>query len=177
MALIPIFQVVADEYYVDPNWTTDILAGNFVTLSGGYAVRANGNTDSILGVAGDTQSTSSSVTPYATQLIINGAGQKRWTENRVSDFYNETGASGKITIYTSGGKFATDLYGTMVTTATANSLYVGTTGKLTSSTPGGTANVVAKLVAAPTAWPSGVPGTDVSGSTSLGTYITFVLQI
>ena len=34
----------------------------------------------------------------------NGAGS-RWTENRVSDFYDETKASDKITVYNGGGKF------------------------------------------------------------------------
>jgi hypothetical protein len=180
MALIEIYHVVADMYDVDPNWTIDVVEGMLVSqnVTTGHIQVGNGATDRILGVAGDTQSTTTSGTPYAAQLIINGAGQQRWTENRVSDFFNETAASGRITVYNSGGKFATDQYVTTETLPYGHVLYCNTAGLFTETIPVAGATEVGTVVAPPAAWDSGVPGTDLTnGSMTLGTYLTFVLDI
>ena len=116
MALIEIYHVVADMYAVDPDWTSSeaIIEGQWVALETVsitvYAKRATGVSDVVIGVSADTMSTTQAGTPYAAQVLVNPAGQQRWTQNRVSDYFNETLASGRITVYTSGGKFATDRY-------------------------------------------------------------------
>ena len=179
MALIEIFHVVADEYPVDPDWSTpDLLEGLVVRLTqhDGYAARCNA-TSRPIGIAGDTQSNTISSTPYAASLIVNAAGATRQTENRVSDFFKETLASGKMTVYHSGGTFATDLFDVTVDTAVPGDiLYSNATGRLTTTNGGGL--IVATCVAAVKAWPSGVPGVDTTdGSISLGDYVTFKLEI
>lgn len=179
MALIEIYHVVADMYAVDPDWTTAINEGEWVALTTSgtsvYAQRADGSTDRVIGVAGDTMSNTTPGTPYAAQLVVNAAGATRWTQNRVSDFFNETLASGKITVYTGGGKFATDKFVGAGAFAAGTELYVSTAGLLT-SVDAGNSQVVAVSVAAAAAYPSGVPGTDTTdGSLSLGDYLTFIM--
>jgi hypothetical protein len=182
MALIEIYHTVADMYAVDPDWTDTeaIIEGQWVALesvSGNiYAKRADGRTERVIGVAGDTMSNTVSGTPFAASVVVNPAGATRQTENRVSDFFNETLASGKITVYHGAGKFATDMYATGVTFTVGQQCFVTAAGNLTNANAG-TNQVVATCVAPPAAWPSGVPGTDVQGSISLGTYVTFVLTI
>ena len=128
MALIEILHVVADMYPVDPDFTDEIVEGTLLTLdSSGNAAICTRNKRCI-GIAGDSQSNtgvntgnpSSDThpnTPYSASLIINGSGATRVTSNRVSDFYNETLASGKITVYHSGGVFATDLFESTVSSS------------------------------------------------------------
>lgn len=179
MALIEIYHVVADMYAVDPDWTAAeaIIEGQWVALetisSNVYAKRADGSTELVIGVAGDTMSTATAGTPYAAQVLVNPAGATRWTQNRVSDYFNETLASGLITVYTSGGKFATDQYAA-VTFVAGTRLYVDANGDLT-NVDAGNAQVVAICVAPIAMYPSGVPGTDIDGSMSLGNFVTFKL--
>ena len=185
MALIEIQHVVADMYSVDPDWTDAIVEGMLVKLNTSGLIEACDTAgELVLGIAGDTQAdtapaggTGTSNTPYADQLVINANGGTRWTQNRVSDFYDETLASGKITVYQSGGKFATDIYESTVDTALpSNPLYTSANGKLT-TTPGA-GNIVGICTTAAAAWDSGVPGIDTAkGSITLGDYVEFKLTV
>ena len=189
MALIEIYHVVADMYDVDPDSTTTFEEGEFarLTTSGTnvYATVDNASGNAI-GVLADTKSTSAigAGTPYAANLIVNANGATRSTQNRVSDYFDETVGSGKVTIYNSGGKFATDMYETLdgaapVSYTVGAVLETSANGRLcptTFSTHSG--QTVARCVDNPKAWTSGVPGTDTTdNSISLGTYITFLLLI
>src|ERR1035437_4126969 len=104
MALVEVFHVVANEYPVDtssPN--NDIKEGMLVAFNGANGVRRVDAVTGVLGVigiAGDTKSSSAS----AMQGVYPG-----W-QNRVSDSFDETKASAKLTVYSSGGIFATDQY-------------------------------------------------------------------
>jgi len=215
MALIPIYNVVADMYYVDPDWVDNdngpIIEGQWVMLTtitnatgtgmpiedlydsffAVYATVATGAQDTrTIGVAGDTESNTTAGSAYANGTyvagalgaVINSSGARRQLQPRVSDMYNETAASGKITVYHSGGKFATDQLEAGFTTAdtaalVGHELYVGATGKL-QSTDAGNGQIVATLVGPLNAYPSGVPGTDtLDGSMSLGDFLVFKMEI
>lgn len=182
MALIVRHHNIASQFAVDPDHnitTTPIQAGRLVRLdSNSHVQRATGTT--VIGVAGDSLENSTGGTAYAADLVINSAGALRSTQNRVSDGFNETLASGKMTVYHSGGEFYTDQY---VTSPTAGwdtpgvSVYSSAAGLLTTDN-GGSDRVVGFLVKGPTAYPSGVPGTDTTdNSLSLGTFVHFMLQI
>lgn len=185
MALIEIQHVIADMYNVDPDWTDAIVEGMLVKLNAnGYVEACDTAGELVLGVAGDTQAntggaeTGSSNTPYADELVINSNGAKRWTQNRVSDFFDETLASGKLTVYQSGGKFATDIYEDTVDSAVpGNLLYTSDNGKLTTASAGDE-NIVGICTAAVAEWDSGVPGIDTAkGSITLGDYVEFKLTV
>ena len=185
MALIEIYHVVADMYPIAAAQT--IREGMCVRLNAAGEVVPAIATGHVLGIAGDSTVVSASAasksTPYSAQLTIgaNSDGTVRstqWTQNRVSDLYNETLASNKMTVYNSGGKFATDQYDTTVLTfspaGAAGDLFSNAAGLLTNVD--GTGYQVGRCVAAPAAYPSGVPGTDTTdGSLSLGTFITLIL--
>ena len=189
MALVEIYHVVADFYDIDPDETNVIYEGMFAALTtSGTNVyvdidAASGNS---IGVFGDTRSDSAhgAGTPYAANLVINANGSVRSTQNRVSDYFDETSGSGKATVYNSGGKFASDQYETLdgaapVTYTVGAALRVSPNGLLcpTTYTGAGTQSV-ARCVQGPTALSSGVPGTDTSdNSISLGNYVTFLLLI
>jgi len=188
MGLIEIYHVVADVIDVDPDFAVDTIEGMVVglTTSGTKTVvtpSATGGTTNAYGVAGDTQSNSTAGTPYAAGLIVGSHGpvtaptaNTRSTQNRVSDFYNEAAASGKMTVYTAGGKFATDQYDSAVTYAVGDALKVGAVAGIATNAGGGDAFGI--VVEAPSAYPSGVPGTDtVDGSLSLGNFLTFKLTV
>lgn len=178
MALIEIYHVVADMYPVADSQT--IREGMAISLNTDGEAEAANATDVVFGIAGDNTASSSTdankATPYSANLTIGASGaSQKWTENRVSDAYNETLASGKMTVYTGGGKFATDQYAA-VTFAVGEGLYSDANGLLTNVDGGG--SVVGTVVATPTAYPSGVPGTDTTdGSLSLGTFLTFILNV
>jgi len=181
MALIVEYHVIADMY---PVGDTAISAGILVELNAAgnvIPVAGQGNLDT-LGVAGDSAlAAAGQTTAYSAQVTIGADGaNNRWTENRVSDFYDETAASNKITVYHGGGKFwiSSDLIG-----AASGAMVVG--GNLETSATVGCWDVnaltlgaqVGICVAGTTAYPSGVPGTDVDGSITLGDYFAAVLRI
>ena len=174
MALIEIYHVVADMYDVDPHYTGTIIPGQAVTLNANGYIEPTDAGDSIIGVAGDAISTEGEGA-YSADVTVNGAGAVRKTENRVSDGGNETLASGLMTVYTSGGKFQSDQYDAAQAYVPGDQLYAGDAGVLTTEV--GANSVVGTVVAGPAAVASGVPGADVNGSLSLGTFITFVLNI
>jgi hypothetical protein len=183
MALIPEYHVVADMY---PVGATAITAGMLVTLSSGLVVPAATNTDpdqKALGIAGDSKLTSAAqTTPYSDTVVLgaDGAGT-RWTENRVSDFYDETLASQKITVYNGGGKFwiSYDLFDNDAANVAAGNLLKisGSTAGKWAESAGTDDDIVGLAVSAKTMYPMGVPGTDTDGHMSLGYYVNVVLRI
>lgn len=174
MALIEVYHVVADYYDVDPDYTGTIIEGQAVTLDANGYVAPTDAGDAVIGIAGDSISTSGA-TEWSANVTINGAGATKTTENRVANAGDETLGSGKLTVYTSGGKFRSDQYDATQTYAPGDTLYATDDGNLT--TEAATNSVVGTVVEGPSAFPSGVPGTDVDGSISLGTFVTFVLNI
>lgn len=164
MAIIVEYHVVADMY---PVGTTAINAGMLVKLhTDGTVIPTAANSDATIGIAGDSALTAAGqTTPYSDQVVIGAYGaNKKWTSNRVSDFYDETGASDKITVYNGGGKFWTDQY-------TAASITVG--GRLEAAAAGkfvnGSTNTVGIAAGEAKLYPSGVPGTEVSnGDMAIG---------
>lgn len=180
MALIPVYHVVPSYYSVDPDHdavANPILMGQFVALnSSGYVAKAT-HTNAI-GIAGDTIATDSGYTPYAADIIISGGGAVRSTSNRVSDYFDETRGSGKLTVYHSGGEFLTDQWAHpdagWVPGAKA---YSSTLGLITTDTVSASTIQVGRVIHGPEDYPSGVPGTDTSGSMALGQYVQFKLTL
>jgi hypothetical protein len=162
MALIPKFHVVAAERPVAANQT--IAMGQIVSLntSGQVVLCGVGGNNIPYGIAGDTQSTAQSYMPG----IVQG-----W-QNRVSDYFDETKASAKMTVYHSGGEFATDQLAanvaTGITTVTMQALYANNGMLDTADQAGGTTYPVARILTIPGNYPSGVPGTDLNGDQALG---------
>lgn len=173
MALIEEFHVVADHFPVNSS-VTNLIEGMFVKLnSSGEVIKGTGaSAERCIGVAGDTKSTSTSGLP-ATNSSSMGA-----FVNRVSDSFDETRASGRCTVYHSGGKFASNQYeaAPVISYAVGLPLYCSANALVTTdaSTSG---QIVATIVAVPAAQESGVPGIDVHGSLTLGNYIEFKLEI
>lgn len=181
MALIPVYHVVPSYYAVDPDHdavNNPILMGQFVTIDNHAYVTKATHTNA-LGIAGDSIATDAGHSPFAADIIISGGGAVRSTSNRVSDFFDETRGSGKMTVYHSGGEFWTDQYVAAPSNGwtPGQKLYVSTLGKLTSDTVDGTTIQVGRLIAPPQDYPSGVPGIDIQGSMALGTYVRFKLTI
>ena len=180
MALIPVQHVVADHFPVDPDWvyatSGTITSGRLVDLDGSGFVRLVPTAGNYaLGLAADNLSNVGGNTPYASNLTIGAGGSfTRSTENRVSDFFDETLASGRMTVYHGGGRFLTDQFAT-VTFAPSQRLYATATGTITNAAAGN--NIVIGLVVGTPAVPSGVPGTAISGSTSLGTFLDMMLLV
>lgn len=176
MALIPRYHVVAD--YLPVNSAAEILMGSFVKLDAdGYVVQATGAaSEYAFGVAGDTKSASTASIPSTNDAVLGAGGTSQAFVNRVSDgLTDETKASAQITVYHSGGKFATDQYDTTGTYVPGSALYVGASGQLQTA-DAGSGQIVARVVSEG-AYPSGVPGTDVDGDITLGDYLVFKLVI
>jgi len=161
MAIIPFYFVVASSVDVDPD-TLDINEGMGIALNGAVGARrvTTGDDGKVFGLAGDTKSASASSMPG----VADG-----W-QNRVSDGYDETKASGKITVYHGGGEFATDQFVDTNMDATKVGYFLKideTTGTLTLDGAAKTADSVAMLIQAAGAYPSGVPGTDINQDAAL----------
>lgn len=173
MALIPIYHVVAAERTVESGET--IKMGQVVSLNSSGNVVLQDVTDKIpYGLAGDTKSTTASAMPG----IASG-----W-QNRASDYYDETKASGKMTVYHSGGEFATDQFAANVASAVILAPLYAVNGILDTVDTLGTTVIVARLTKADGAYPSGVPGTDVVpqndialGGDNSNTYVEIKLVI
>jgi len=185
MALIVEYHVVADMYPV--NTASAISAGMLISLTAGLAVptpTGGTATKTCLGIAGDSSlNAEGQTTAYSANLVIgaDGAGS-RWTENRVSDFYDETMASQKITVYNGGGKFwvSEDLIDVPADIAGGELLRpsAATAGFWDDGATVANNDEVALAVGANTAYDSGVPGTATTdGSMSLGNYVPLVLRI
>jgi hypothetical protein len=189
MALIVVQHNVVDNFDVDPNYSISssgrILAGMLVGIdTNGYVQKSQHTAVGVLplGIAGDSISDEYKTTAYSADLVINPKGAKRWTSNRVSDFYNETLASSKMTVYVGSGRFATDQYVLSDTwTGTQGAkVYSNSVGLFTTNSNSSAARPVGYVVAPPTDYPSGVPGVDspaVENSMSLGKFLTVHLSI
>lgn len=183
MALIVEYHVIADMYPVSGN----VTAGMCVTLTAAGVVASPAATtgQTILGIAGDSAlAAEGQTTAYSANLVIGAdGGGTRFTENRVSDFYNETTASQKITVYNGGGKFwvSTDLFDAAAAAAIVVGTFLEPSAAGTAGNWDDAADVndnAAIAVGAAQAYPSGVPGTDTTdGSITLGDYIPMVLRV
>ena len=183
MALIVEYHVVADMY---PVGASAISAGMIITLDAtGLAVPAPIGTSVgkvAVGIAGDSAlAAEGQTTPYSAQVVIgaDGAGT-RWTENRVTDFYDETTSSQKITVYNGGGKFWVDedLFDNASAIAAGDLLMPSATTAGEWNEGALTDDIIAVTVGSNQAYSSGVPGTDTSdNSISLGNYVPLVLRI
>ena len=157
MAIIPIFHVVAAEKLVATGQT--IQEGQVVTLNAdGEVVLTTANLTTAYGLAGDTKSNSGSSMP----------GVYAGWQNRASDYFDETKASGKMTVYHSGGEFATDQFAANVASDgdIMDPLYA-VDGLLDTDDSYTTQLVVAYLTKLPDAYISGVPGVDINGDQAL----------
>jgi len=185
MALIVEYHVVADMYTVG---TTAILAGMQVNLNAAGQVvptPIGAGINTVLGIAGDSfRATAGQTTAYSDQVVIgahayNAAANQTWTQNRVSDFWNETEASGKITVYNGGGKFwiSSDLLDGDGAAFAINDLVgrsAAVAGEWARAATAGQESGIA--VGAAQAYPSGVPGTTIQQSNSLGNFVPIVLR-
>jgi len=171
MALKEIYHVVAAEQDVATGET--IKEGMVVSLnSSGQVVKQDSVDIYPYSIAGDTKSTSASAMP----------GVSAGWQNRVSDFYDETKASGKMTVYHSGGEFGTDQFATNVASASIMDPLYGANGLLDTVDTHSTSVIVARLTKSAGTYPSGVPGVDINGDQALSgdnsnTYIEFKLLI
>jgi hypothetical protein len=176
MALIEKYMVTAAIADVDPD-SLEIKEGMLVAFNGAAGVRrvTTGDGGKVYGVAGDTFSTSASAMP----------GVSAGWQNRVSDSFDETQASGKMTVYNSGGEFATDQFVDTNMDAANLGHYLKAdeaTGTLTWDAAAKSLDSIAQLTRAAGTYPSGVPGVDINGDIALGgdnsnQYIEFKLLI
>ena len=173
MALVEIFHVVAAERAVASG--ESIKEGQVVSLNtSGEVVLQNGTSNQkyAYGIAGDTKSTSASAMP----------GISSGWQNRVSDYFDETKASAKMTVYHGGGEFATDQFAANVSSATAGTALYGYNGLLDTNDGHSTSTIIARVLKAAGTYPSGVPGVDLNGDMALtgdnsNTYVEFQLLI
>ena len=174
MALVEKYHVVAAEKTVATAET--IKEGQIVSLNSSgevilQAANAGNHEEIPYGIAGDTKSTTASAMPG----IASG-----W-QNRVSDYFNETKASAKMTVYHSGGEFATDQFASNVSTATVGATLYAVSGLLETANSQ-SSGAVAMLTKAAGTYPSGVPGVDLNGDQALAgdnssTYVEIKLLI
>ena len=170
MALVEKYHVVAASRAVASGQS--IKEGQIVSLnSAGSVVIQDANNAIPYGIAGDTKSTSASSMPG----IASG-----W-QDRVSDYFDETKASAKMTVYHSGGEFATDMFQANVSSSAIMAPLYATDGYLSTADNQGS-GIVARLVQTAGSYPSGVPGIDVNGDIALGgentnTYLEYKLVI
>ena len=189
MAIRELFPVIIDEYEVDPDWDFDVdgrvIAGSVVALQSSGTnvyIKLCTTSDEPIGLAADSltdrapTSDSDIQRPYQDNVIVNRQGATQYTSNRVADFYNETKASGKMSVYHGGGTFATNQYDTADSLLVGDKLYSNVDGDV-SKVNAGSQTVVAVVVKPVGAIESGVPGTDISGSISLGNFLTLQLRI
>jgi len=172
MALVEKYHVVAAVRPVAVGQT--IKEGQIVALNiSGQVVLQGANYVNPYGIAGDTKNTSQSYMPgVVTGTTANNLGN--W-QNRVSDYFDETKASGKMTVYHSGGEFATDQFSSNVGAATPMTALYAHNGMLDVQDQNHTTTYltfVGWLTQAAAAYPSGVPGTDVNGDLALGGEVT-----
>jgi hypothetical protein len=193
MALVEKYHVVAAIQKVDPS-SAEIKEGMLVTLTTAGVKRVDaGTVNRVYGVAGDTFSQSASAMPGIDKMAVVGAGAKASWQGRVSDAFDDTRSSGKITVYNSGGEFGTDQFvDANVAAGNINNILVASTGGLLQSVPyvdipaciAASRQPVAMLTLAKGAYPSGVPGVDVLPNNDIAlkgdngnTYIEFKLLV
>lgn len=181
MALIERYHVVAAERLVATGET--IKEGQIVSLnSSGEVVLQSATNTWPYGLAGDTKSTSASAMPGVGSSVVSPSGDTQGFQNRVSDYFDETKASGKMTVYHSGGEFATDQFASNVSSAAVGTALYGYVGLLDDNDGHSTSRVVGYVVKAAGTYPSGVPGVDLNGDQALSgdnsnTYVEVALNI
>ena len=187
MALIVAFHTVATQLATTATDITEGMGVELVAVTGGSKVQRKATSSNhTFGIAGDSAKSTGPNKPYGASLVVNSAGGTRATQNRVSDFFNETVGSGKITVYSGIGEFYTDQY-VSETFVDGAALYSATaSGKMT-QTSGSNGNKIGTVIAPAAAYPSGIPGVDdfgvsgvtsaVDGSLSLGTFLRFSLMV
>ena len=185
MAIFEVFHVVASSMLVDPNDPQDIPQGALVALDpadgmvmmGTFTEVVTQNGGVAVGVAADSRSQGTTsytaesgsaladaTDPLRGSLIVGSAMSstpgRRYTQNRVSDYYNEVLASGKLTVYHSGGEFWTDQYEADDVWVPGALCYLSddNAGQFSSTVSVG--GLVGQTLNTPTAYPSGVPGVD-----------------
>lgn len=170
MALIERYHVVAAERAVASGET--IKEGQIVALNAsGEVILQSTSFPKPYGIAGDTKSTSASSMPGVTA---------DW-QNRASDYYDETKASGKMTVYHSGGEFATDQFVAGVSSSSVGDPVYAVGGML-SDADTDSSGIVGYIVKAAGIYPSGVPGVDINGDQAIAgensnTYVEIKLAI
>jgi hypothetical protein len=186
MALIPVHFTIAGQWNFDNSSATAVAPGTCLKPTADadevvYVSTASA-TSAVVGVAADgfrTETIDPPASGYADDIVVGADGNTTTrTQNRISDLYRETAGSGKMTVYSGVGTFRTTAYSSAVTWSGVTigaSLYSDASGLLTNSNGGGTK--VGYLLQRPVAFPSGVPGSDVDGSMSLGTYLTFNMTL
>jgi len=178
MALIEKYHVVAAERAVASGET--IKEGQIVSLnSSGEVVLQSATNFLPYGIAGDTKSTSASAMPGVGTGYLGNAGTVGF-QNRASDYFDETKASGKMTVYHSGGEFATDQFAANVSSAAVGTQVSAIDGDLVVGAQAG--GYVGVIVKAAGLYPSGVPGVDLNGDQALSgentnTYVEIKLTI
>lgn len=121
MALIPKYHTAVAMFPVDPADVTQLNAGGAEATyaiyqgmvvginSSGYVKKAS-NSVVPVGLAGDSLAVAAGHSAYQDSLVINPGGSRKGTQNRVSDYFNETLGSGLMSVYITGGEFYTDMY-------------------------------------------------------------------
>ena len=180
MALVEIYHVVAASRSVAASEA--IQEGNVVSLDSSGNVRKQSNTYPIpYGIAGDTADGS-------TQAYMPDIASGSSWQNRASDYFDETSASGKMTVYHSGGEFATDQFNTALGTMSPMRAVYASNGQLSATDDDSTNVILGYLLKAAGSYPSGVPGVDIDTATTAGekalasvnnsnTYLEFKLSI
>ena len=185
MALIPVHFSHAPQFPINNSSLTPIPPGQLLKLNvdanGNPQVSAASTTSGVVGLAADgflTQNITPPASGYAADLVTgaNGNTTTRST-NRINDLYRDTAGSGLMTVYTGVGVFRTTQYSTAVTFNLMDRLWSDASGLVTNvAGTGNGADSIGKVVGLPKAFPSGVPGTDIDGSMSLGTYLTIEVR-
>lgn len=195
MALIPKYHTAVAMYPVDPadvalinagssDLTYGVYAGMVVGLnSSGYVKKAS-NAQLPLGLAGDSLAAAAGHTAFQDSILVSSAGSKKSSQNRVSDYFNETLGSGLLTVYIVGGEFYSDMF------AAGSNFTVGGSVKASNANPGfidaSGSNGIGIATSGITQYPSGVPGVDGGSSSDYsmalksynGTgFISFVMQL
>ena len=155
MALIERYIVTASS--IDVASGASIKEGQFVSLNASGEAVLQAAAANVVGISADTKSNSAS----SMEGVYEG-----WT-NRVSDYFDDTKASSKITVYHSGGEFAIDQYEAGVASANAGTLLYAKAGLLSTDSSAAAFGPVAMLLQPVGAYMSGVPGVDVNGDMAL----------
>ena len=143
-----------------------IQAGAPVGLNadGDIAVYDGDTVDNFIGISADAKLDSNTQTSYSGTPVYSGATPStRWTQNRIPDAYDNTWASGRITVFTGSStllftdQFDADAFGSGVAPGAA--IYAGVDGKFTTEASGDI-DKVAILMSGPAVVPSGIPGKD-----------------
>lgn len=207
MALIPKYHTAVAMFPVDPadltlinagssDATYGIYAGQVVGLtSAGYVKHATASNASPtilpLGLAGDSFAAAAGHNAYQASIVINPAGGRKSSQNRVSDYFNETLGSGLMSVYIVGGEFYTDMFLSTDTYTVGAKVYANPTAAYTTANAGlvtcsttSNASQIGVLTSGVTNFPSGVPGAigSVDYSMPLASYnstgfISFVMAL